>query len=94
VIWIVLAIIGAVFSFMVGLPGLAVGLPMLMGISSGEVSRSLLSLSVFLACGYGVVVAALSSILVVFVSATWTLAYRQFAQLTASAQVASIAEPV
>lgn len=94
VIWIVLAIIGAVFSFLVGLPGIAIGLPVLMGINSGELSQSLISLSVLLACGYGIVVAALSSLLVVFASAVWTLAYRQFAgPMAAATTMEPVVEP-
>lgn len=78
IIWILLAILGVVFGFIVGLPGIAIGLPMFYGLSAGEGSGSLVSLSLVLACGYGILIAGLSAILVAFVSATWTLAYRQF----------------
>jgi hypothetical protein len=51
----------------------------LFGVSSGEFTRSLFSLTLLLSCVYGILIAALSSLLVTYVSATWTLAYRSFA---------------
>lgn len=81
ILWIVLALIGLIFSFLVGLPGIAIGLPAFWRLASGQLSQGLLGATLLLACVYGLVVAALSGLLVTFVSAAWTLAYRQFAGL-------------